>query len=46
MNSIKVGIIGLGNIGCGTMRILTENREILSERIGATIDVVYAADLD
>jgi homoserine dehydrogenase len=46
MRSIKVGIIGLGNIGCGTMRILTENREILSERIGATIDVVYAADLD
>ncbi len=46
MNSIKVGLIGLGTIGCGTLRILTENREILSERIGATIDVVRAADLD
>jgi len=46
MNSIKVGIIGLGTIGCGTLRILTENRDILSERIGAAIDVVRAADLD
>ena len=46
MNSVKIGIIGLGTIGCGTLRILTENREILSERIGATIDVVRAADLD
>jgi homoserine dehydrogenase len=46
MNSIKIGIIGLGNIGCGTLRILTENREILGERIGATIDVVRAADID
>ena len=46
MNNVKIGIIGLGNIGCGTLSILTENREILSERIGATIDVVRAADLD
>jgi homoserine dehydrogenase len=46
MNNVKIGIIGLGTIGCGTLSILTENREILSERIGATIDVVRAADLD
>jgi homoserine dehydrogenase len=46
MNNVNIGIIGLGTIGCGTLRILTENREILSERIGATIDVVRAADLD
>ena len=46
MNNVKIGIIGLGNIGCGTLSILTDNREILSERIGATIDVVRAADLD
>lgn len=46
MESVKVGIIGLGTIGCGTMRILTENREILNERVGTAIDVVRAADLD
>jgi len=46
MNCVKVGIIGLGTIGCGTYRILTESRELLSERIGATLDVVRAADLD
>ena len=46
MRSIKVGIIGLGTIGCGTLSILAGNREVLSERIGATIDVVRAADLD
>lgn len=46
MRSIKVGVIGLGTIGCGTMSILTGNRDILAERIGATIDVVRAADID
>lgn len=46
MNNVKIGIIGLGTIGCGVVRILTENRVLLSERLGATIDVVRAADLD
>ncbi|UCF88041.1 MAG: homoserine dehydrogenase, partial [bacterium] len=46
MRSIKVGVIGLGTIGCGTMSILTGNRDILAERIGATIDVLRAADID
>lgn len=46
MNSVKVGIIGLGNIGCGTLSILNGNREILAERVGVDIDVVRAADLD
>lgn len=46
MRSVKVGIIGLGNIGCGTLSILNGNREILRERVGADIDVVRAADLD
>lgn len=46
MDSVKIGIIGLGNIGCGTLSILTQNREVLGERVGADIDVVRAADLD
>ena len=45
-DSVKIGIIGLGNIGCGTLSILTGNKEVLRERVGADIDVVRAADLE
>ncbi len=46
MRSVKVGIIGLGTIGCGTLSILMRNRDLLGERVGAAIDVVRAADID
>jgi len=46
MDNVKVGIIGLGTIGCGTLDILDRNREILHDRVGVDIDVVRAADLD
>ena len=46
MKSVKVGIIGLGTIGCGTLSILMRNRNLLGERVGAAIDVVRAADID
>jgi homoserine dehydrogenase len=46
MDSVKVGIIGLGTIGCGTVSILEGNRDVLLERVGASIEVVRAADLD
>ena len=46
MGSVKVGIIGLGTIGCGTVRILQENGGVLEDRLGAGIEIVRVADLD
>jgi homoserine dehydrogenase len=34
---IKVGLLGLGNVGCGTVRALEENREAIERKIGARL---------
>ncbi len=46
MKSVKIGIIGLGNIGCGVMEILQRNSGLLASRLGASIEVVRVADID
>ncbi len=45
-NAIRVGILGLGNIGSGTVEILQRNADLLERRLGAPIELVRAADLD
>ncbi len=44
--AVKVGLVGLGTIGCGTVDILQRNRGILMERLGTSIEIVRAADID
>ena len=44
--SIRVGLLGLGNIGAGTVEILRRNRALIESRLGVPIDLVRAADLD
>ena len=46
METVKVGIIGLGTVGCGTVEILQNNSGLLSDRTGASIEILRAADLD
>ena len=43
---IVVGIIGFGTVGTGTAKILLENRDILSERLGFDIVLKKIADKD
>ena len=40
MKTAKIGLLGFGNVGGGTYKILTENKEIIEERIGVTPEVV------
>lgn len=44
--SVKVGIIGFGIVGCGTYRALTENAESIASRAGAPVIVTRVADID
>jgi homoserine dehydrogenase len=44
--AIKIGILGLGNIGAGTMEILQRNASLIERRLGVPLEVVRAADLD
>ena len=46
MKIIKVGMIGFGTIGAGVAKILKDNREVISKRLGALVELVKVADLD
>ena len=37
MKIIKVGMIGFGTIGAGVAKILKDNREVISKRLGALV---------
>jgi homoserine dehydrogenase len=43
---VAVGIIGFGTVGAGTVKILLEHRDILTERIGFDIILKRIADKD
>ena len=44
--AIKVGILGLGNIGAGTVEILRKNGALLERRLGVPFELARAADRD
>ena len=46
MKSVKVGLIGLGTIGTGMIRILQQNGTCISDRLGASVEIAKIADLD
>lgn len=46
MKSIKIGLIGFGTIGCGVIKILQNNQDVIRDRLGASVDVFKIADLD
>lgn len=39
MDSLKVGIVGAGNVGSGTLQILFENKEQLAHKLGIPVEV-------
>ena len=43
---IGVGIIGLGTVGAGTYRILTENCSLIQQKTGLDIGIVGVAEID
>lgn len=46
MKKINIGIVGFGTVGAGVAKVLTENSDVLTERVGAELVVRYVADLD
>ncbi len=46
MKIIKVGLIGFGIVGSGVVKILSDNSDVISQRLGAKIELVKIADLD
>ena len=46
MEAVKIGLIGLGTVGGGTVNVLTRNAEEISRRAGRDIEVSCAAARD
>jgi homoserine dehydrogenase len=48
MEPVKIGLLGLGTVGGGTVNVLARNREEIARRAGRAIEVVHASvrDLD
>lgn len=40
MKTAKIGLLGFGNVGGGTYKILTDNKDLIEERIGVSPKVV------
>ena len=43
---VRIGILGLGTVGCGTVNVLARNREEIARRAGRRIEVTQAAARD
>jgi homoserine dehydrogenase len=46
MKPIRVGLLGLGTVGTGVVRVLQSHREELEEKIGAPVALVAVVDSD
>lgn len=46
MSSVKVGLLGLGTVGGGTVNVLQSNAEEIERRAGCCIEIVHAAARD
>ncbi|GAB6065699.1 homoserine dehydrogenase [Aquifex pyrophilus] len=46
MQSLKVGIVGCGTVGTGTVKLLIQNREVIRKKTGIDFELVKVADLD
>jgi homoserine dehydrogenase len=45
-NIIKVGLIGLGTIGTGVVKVLQKNIDIIESKVGAKVELKKIADVD
>ncbi len=46
MQPLRIGILGLGTVGAGTVRVLTDNADSITQRAGRPMQVVAAAVRD
>jgi len=46
MNSIQVGLLGIGTVGSGTFKVLQRNQAEIKRRAGRGIEITMVADLD
>jgi homoserine dehydrogenase len=46
MQTINIGLLGCGTVGTGVAKLLIENKDLLTSRVGADLNLKWVADLD
>ncbi|WP_372522299.1 homoserine dehydrogenase [Sulfuricaulis sp.] len=46
MKPVKIGILGLGTVGCGTINVLARNGQEIARRAGREISIIQASTRD
>ena len=46
MKTIKIGLLGLGNIGTGTYKTLEMNRPEIEKAVGSSVEIVKILEKD
>lgn len=46
MNVVNIGLIGAGTVGCGLIKVLDENRDVIEKRVGIRLEIKKIADID
>jgi homoserine dehydrogenase len=46
MNVVNIGLIGAGTVGCGVIKVLNENIDIIEKRTGVRLQIKKIADID
>ena len=46
MRTFRVGLLGLGTVGCGVAQVLQTNQDVIRRRLGAGIQLTRISDLD
>ncbi|MFH1985214.1 MAG: homoserine dehydrogenase [Pseudomonadota bacterium] len=46
MKTISIGLLGCGTVGTGVARLLLNNRDVITARVGANLHLKHVADLD
>jgi homoserine dehydrogenase len=46
MNVVNIGLIGAGTVGCGVIKVLGQNSDIIEKRTGIRIELKRIADID
>ncbi len=46
MRKINIGLLGCGTVGTGVAKLLIENKQLLTDRVGADLNLKWVADID
>ena len=46
MRQIQIGLLGCGTVGTGVAKLLIENQDLLTARVGAALNLKWVADID